>query len=189
MKKRILVVDDEISIRMGIREFAEYQGYDVTGAANGREALELCRQQDFDLIIMDIMMPEMDGYEAYRRIREIKDIPALMLSAKGEEYDKLQGFEAGIDDYVVKPFSIKELMARVNVILMRHEPREEKPQGEIYEFQGLTVNISAREVFVDGVHVELRPKEYDLLFFLVRNRGIVFSRDALLEKVWVQLQS
>ena len=184
MKKRILVVDDEISIRMGIREFAEYQGYDVTGAANGREALELCRQQDFDLIIMDIMMPEMDGYEAYRRIREIKDIPALMLSAKGEEYDKLQGFEAGIDDYVVKPFSIKELMARVNVILMRHEPREEKPQGEIYEFQGLTVNISAREVFVDGVHVELRPKEYDLLFFLVRNRGIVFSRDALLEKVW-----
>ena len=184
MKKRILVVDDEISIRMGIREFAEYQGYDVTGTANGREALELCRQQDFDLIIMDIMMPEMDGYEAYRRIREIKDIPALMLSAKGEEYDKLQGFEAGIDDYVVKPFSIKELMARVNVILMRHEPREEKPQGEIYEFQGLTVNISAREVFVDGVHVELRPKEYDLLFFLVRNRGIVFSRDALLEKVW-----
>ena len=172
MKKRILVVDDEISIRMGIREFAEYQGYDVTGAANGREALELCRQQDFDLIIMDIMMPEMDGYEAYRRIREIKDIPALMLSAKGEEYDKLQGFEAGIDDYVVK------------VILMRHEPREEKTQGEIYEFQGLTVNISAREVFVDGVHVELRPKEYDLLFFLVRNRGIVFSRDALLEKVW-----
>ena len=130
------------------------------------------------------MMPEMDGYEAYRRIREIKDIPALMLSAKGEEYDKLQGFEAGIDDYVVKPFSIKELMARVNVILMRHEPREEKTQGEIYEFQGLTVNISAREVFVDGVHVELRPKEYDLLFFLVRNRGIVFSRDALLEKVW-----
>lgn len=184
MKKRILVVDDEISIRMGIRKFAEYQGYDVTGADNGREALELCRQQDFDLIIMDIMMPEMDGYEAYRRIREIKDIPALMLSAKGEEYDKLQGFEAGIDDYVVKPFSIKELMARVNVILMRHEPREEKPQGEIYEFQGLTVNISAREVFVDGVHVELRPKEYDLLFFLVRNRGIVFSRDALLEKVW-----
>lgn len=184
MKKRILVVDDEISIRMGIREFAEYQGYDVTGVADGREALELCRQQDFDLIIMDIMMPEMDGYEAYRRIREIKDIPALMLSAKGEEYDKLQGFEAGIDDYVVKPFSIKELMARVNVILMRHEPREEKPQGEIYEFQGLTVNISAREVFVDGVHVELRPKEYDLLFFLVRNRGIVFSRDALLEKVW-----
>ena len=126
----------------------------------------------------------MDGYEAYRRIREIKDIPALMLSAKGEEYDKLQGFELGIDDYVVKPFSIKELMARVKVILMRHEPKEEKPQGEIYEFQGLTVNISAREVFVNGMRVELRPKEYDLLFFLVRNRGIVFSRDALLEKVW-----
>lgn len=184
MGKRILVVDDEISIRMGIREFAEYQGYEVMGAANGREALELCRQQDFDLIIMDIMMPEMNGYEAYRKIREMKDIPALMLSAKGEEYDKLQGFELGIDDYVVKPFSIKELMARVKVILMRHEPKEEKMQSESYEFEGLTVNISAREVLVEGKRIELRPKEYDLLFFLVRNRGIVFSREALLEKVW-----
>ena len=111
-------------------------------------------------------------------------IPALMLSAKGEEYDKLQGFELGIDDYVVKPFSIKELMARVKVILMRHEPKEEKAQSESYEFDGLTVNISAREVLVDGKRIELRPKEYDLLFFLVRNRGIVFSREALLEKVW-----
>lgn len=184
MKKKILVVDDEISIRMGIREFAEFQGYEVTGAANGREALELCRRQDFDLIIMDIMMPEMDGYEAYRRIREIKDIPALMLSAKGEEYDKLQGFELGIDDYVVKPFSVRELMARIRVILQRQERRKEKIQEERYEFPGLTVNISAREVLVDGKRLELRPREYDLLFFLVRNRGIVFSRDALLEKVW-----
>ena len=184
MGKRILVVDDEISIRMGIREFAEYQGYEVTGASNGREALDLCRQQDFDLIIMNIMMPEMNGYEAYQKIREMKNIPALMLSAKGEEYDKLQGFELGIDDYVVKPFSIKELMARVKVIMQRHEKREEKVRGEIYEFPGLTVNVSAREVLVDGKRLELRPKEYDLLFFLVCNRGIVFSRDALLEKVW-----
>ena len=181
---RILVCDDEKDIVSALKIYLMADGYQVFEAYNGREALEILKKEDIHLVLMDIMMPEMDGYEAYRRIREIKDIPALMLSAKGEEYDKLQGFEAGIDDYVVKPFSIKELMARVNVILMRHEPREEKPQGEIYEFQGLTVNISAREVFVDGVHVELRPKEYDLLFFLVRNRGIVFSRDALLEKVW-----
>lgn len=181
---RILVCDDEKDIVSALKIYLMADGYQVFEAYNGREALEILKNEDIHLVLMDIMMPEMDGYEAYRRIREIKDIPALMLSAKGEEYDKLQGFEAGIDDYVVKPFSIKELMARVNVILMRHEPREEKPQGEIYEFQGLTVNISAREVFVDGVHVELRPKEYDLLFFLVRNRGIVFSRDALLEKVW-----
>jgi len=140
---------------------------------------------------MDIMMPEMDGYEAYKKIREIKDIPALMLSAKGEEYDKLQGFELGIDDYVVKPFSIRELMARIGVILQRNQKNKKKTETEgtyqeveKYEFEGLSVNVSAREVFVDGVRVELRPKEYDLLFFLVRNRGIVFSRDALLEKVW-----
>ncbi len=184
---KILVVDDELSIRMGIREFAEYQGYEVEGAANGKEAVERCRQKDFDVIIMDIMMPEMNGYEAYKKIREFKDIPALMLSAKGEEYDKLQGFELGIDDYVVKPFSIRELMARVCVILQRNRKNQKKTQDsevEKYEFEGLSVNVSAREVFVDDVRVELRPKEYDLLFFLVRNRGIVFSRDALLEKVW-----
>ena len=178
---KILVVDDEVSIRMGIREFAEYQGYEVEEAANGKEAVERCRQKDFDVIIMDIMMPEMDGYEAYKKIREIKDIPALMLSAKGEEYDKLQGFELGIDDYVVKPFSIRELMARIGVILQRNQKNKKKTETEgtyqeveKYEFEGLSVNVSAREVFVDGVRVELRPKEYDLLFFLVRNRGIVF---------------
>ena len=182
---KILVVDDELSIRMGIREFAEYQGYEVEEAANGKEAVERCRQKDFDVIIMDIMMPEMDGYEAYKKIREIKDIPALMLSAKGEEYDKLQGFELGIDDYVVKPFSIRELMARIGVILQRNQKNKKKTETEgtyqeveKYEFEGLSVNVSAREVFVDGVRVELRPKEYDLLFFLVRNRGIVFSRDS-----------
>ena len=183
---KILVVDDEISIRVGIREFAEFQGYEVAEAANGKEAVELCRQNDFDMLIMDIMMPEMDGYEAYRKIRESKDIPALMLSAKGEEYDKLQGFEVGVDDYMVKPFSIRELMARVGVILQRNKNNRSGKDADVekYEFDGLTVNVSAREVLVDGVRVELRPKEYDLLFFLVRNKGLVFSRDTLLEKVW-----
>lgn len=180
---RILVTDDDLSIRMGIREFAEFQGCQVELASCGEEALQLCRQQDFDLIILDIMMPGMDGYETYKEIKKIKDIPALMLSAKDQEYDKLQGFELGIDDYVVKPFSIKELMARVRVILSRNGNRKAAQEG-VYEFQGLKVNISAREVYIDGERISLRPKEYDLLFFLVKNKGIVFSRDTLLEKVW-----
>lgn len=180
---RILITDDDLSIRMGIREFAEFQGYQVEMASCGEEALQLCREQDFDLVILDIMMPGMDGYETYKEIKKIKDIPALMLSAKDQEYDKLQGFELGIDDYVVKPFSIKELMARVRVILSRNGNRK-AAQKEVYEFQGLKINISAREVYIDGERISLRPKEYDLLFFLVRNKGIVFSRDTLLEKVW-----
>ena len=180
---RILITDDDLSIRMGIREFAEFQGYQVELASCGEEALQLCREQDFDLVILDIMMPGMDGYETYKEIKKIKDIPALMLSAKDQEYDKLQGFELGIDDYVVKPFSIKELMARVRVILSRNGNRK-AAQKEVYEFQGLNINISAREVYIDGERISLRPKEYDLLFFLVKNKGIVFSRDTLLEKVW-----
>lgn len=180
---RILVTDDEAAIRSAISEFAEHYGYEAFQAADGREAVELCRKWDFDLVIMDIMMPEMDGYQAYQKIREIKDIPALMLSAKNQEYDKLRGFELGIDDYVVKPFSLKELMARVKVILLRHAD-EKREKVEYYRFEGLEVNVSAREVFIDGDRLNLRPKEYDLLFFLVRNRGIVFSRESLLEKVW-----
>lgn len=180
---KILVVDDELPIRTGIKEFAEHQGYEVCEAKNGREAMELCRQQDFDLIIMDIMMPEMDGYQAYAQIKEFKEIPAIMLSARGQEYDKLKGFELGIDDYVVKPFSIRELMARIRVIIARNSAQKTDEDG-CYQFEGLKVNITAREVYVDGERVELRPKEYDLLFFLVKNKGIVFSRDALLEKVW-----
>ena len=180
---RILVTDDDLSIRMGIREFAEFQGCQVELASCGEEALQLCREQDFELIILDILMPGMDGYETYREIKKIKDIPALMLSAKNQEYDKLQGFELGIDDYVVKPFSIKELMARVRVILSRNGNRKAAQEG-VYEFQGLKVNISAREVYINGERISMRPKEYDLLFFLVKNKGIVFSRDTLLEKVW-----
>lgn len=180
---KILVVDDETAIRMAIKEFAEFHGYEVSQAADGYEAVELCRKKEFDLIILDIMMPGMDGYQAYEKIRKMKEIPALMLSAKSQEYDKLRGFELGIDDYVVKPFSIKELMARVKVILARHGKTEPEKE-EIYEFSGLKVNVSAREVYVDGVRIELRPKEYELLFFLVRNKGIVFSREELLEKVW-----
>lgn len=191
MNYTILIADDEPEIRTLLRLYLENENYQIIEAENGKQALELLKKEHVDLCLLDIMMPEMDGYEAYKKIREIKDIPALMLSAKGEEYDKLQGFELGIDDYVVKPFSIRELVARIGVILQRNQKNKKKTETEgtyqeveKYEFEGLSVNVSAREVFVDGVRVELRPKEYDLLFFLVRNRGIVFSRDALLEKVW-----
>ena len=146
-------------------------------------AVAKVKENDYDLIIMDIMMPKLDGYSACKEIRKVKDIPIIMLSARGEEYDKLFGFELGIDDYVVKPFSPKELMARVNAVLAR---KNSKPQGpsDVLKFEGLEINIPARSVSVDGVKVELTPKEYDLLFYMVENRNIALSRDKLLSDVW-----
>lgn len=182
---KILVVDDEASIRTAIKEFSEFLGHSVTEAADGMEAVRLCRTMDFDIIIMDIMMPRLDGFTAYGEIKKFKDIPVLMLSAKNQEYDKLYGFELGIDDYVVKPFSLKELLARVNVIVHRHRPADAPGTPDtVMKFEGLELNTAARTVTVDGQRIFLRPKEYDLLFFLAQNKNIVFSRDALLEKVW-----
>ncbi len=180
---KILIVDDEQKIREVIREYAEFNGYEVAEAENGMEAVGLCKLNDYDLIIMDIMMPRLDGFSACKEIRKIKDIPVIMLSARGEEYDKLFGFELGIDDYIVKPFSPKELMARVNVVLTR---RSNAVSGnlEILKFGGLEINITARSVTVDGRKVELTPKEYDLLFYLAQNKNIALSRDKLLSDVW-----
>ena len=146
------------------------------------DAVELCRNADFDLIIMDVMMPKLDGFSAVKEIKKAKDIPVIMLSARGEEYDKLFGFELGIDDYMVKPFSPKELMARVNVILTRRAPAE-KDNGKLV-LDGLEINIPAREVVVDGVPAELTPKEYELLFYLVEHKNIALSRDKLLRDIW-----
>lgn len=183
---KLLVVDDEVAIRSGIKEYAEFEGFEVTEASDGSEAVSLCRKEDFDLIIMDVMMPKVDGFAACKKIREIKYIPVIMLSAKGEEYDKLYGFELGVEDYVVKPFSLRELFARVNVVLRRAGMAEEKTDTgkDLLQFEGLTLNISGRSVFVDGERVNMTPKEYDLLFFLAKNNDIVFSRDELLDKVW-----
>lgn len=180
---KILIVDDEQKIREVIKEYAEFNGYAVAEAENGMEAIGLCKLNDYDLIIMDIMMPKLDGFSACKEIKKLKDIPVIMLSARGEEYDKLFGFELGIDDYIVKPFSPKELMARVNVVLSR---RNNAPSNnmEILKFGGLEINISARSVTVDGVKADLTPKEYDLLFYLVHNRNIALSRDKLLSDVW-----
>lgn len=179
---RILVADDEEKIREVIREYAEFEGYEVAEARDGMEAIALCRAEDFDAIVMDIMMPRMDGFSACKAIRKEKNIPVLMLSARGEEYDKLFGFEMGIDDYVVKPFSPKELMARLHVIITRHAQQAKK--REALTFGGLEIDITGRSVTVDGQKAELTPKEYDLLFYLVKNRGIALTRDKILNDVW-----
>lgn len=180
---KILVVDDEPKIREVIKEYAEFSGYEVTEAADGMSAVGLCKLNDYDLIIMDIMMPKLDGFSACKEIKKTKDIPIIMLSARGEEYDKLFGFELGIDDYVVKPFSPKELMVRVNAVLSRKKASTPAAQ-EIMKFDGLEINIPARTVTVDGNKVELTPKEYELLFYLVKNKNIALSRDKLLSDIW-----
>lgn len=180
--QKILVVDDEKMIRNVIKEYAEFDGFEVTEAEDGMEAVEICRKEDFDLIVMDIMMPRLDGYSAIKEIRKTKQIPVIMLSARGEEYDKLFGFEIGIDDYVVKPFSPKELLARIKAVLKRAAAKEQPM--DVIRYEGLEINVTGREVSVDGKPVSLTPKEYDLLFYLVRNKGIALSREKLLEEVW-----
>ena len=183
MEANILVVDDEPKIREVIREYAEFSGYEVTEAEDGMSAIGLCKLNDYDLVIMDIMMPKLDGFSACKEIKKIKDIPVIMLSARGEEYDKLFGFELGIDDYIVKPFSPKELIARVNAVLSRVHSSSGTPQNTL-KFGGLEINIPARVVTVDGKKVDLTPKEYELLFYLVENKNIALSRDKLLSDIW-----
>ena len=180
---KILVVDDEPKIREVIKEYAEFSGFEVTEAEDGMSAVGLCKLNDYDLIVMDIMMPKLDGFSACKEIRKTKDIPTIMISARGEEYDKLFGFELGIDDYVVKPFSPKELIARINAILSRRKGSVAPPQQTL-KFGGLEINIAARTVTVDGKKVDLTPKEYDLLFYLVENKNIALSRDKLLSDIW-----
>ncbi|WP_178183012.1 response regulator transcription factor [uncultured Ruminococcus sp.] len=179
---KILVVDDEIKIREIIKEYAEFEGYEVAQAEDGMQAVEMVKNQDFDIIIMDVMMPKLDGYSACKEIRKIKKIPVIMLSARGEEYDKLFGFEIGVDDYVVKPFSPKELMARIRAVLNRASATQHTE--DVIKYEGLEINFTAREVKIDGEKVSMTPKEYDLLFYLVKNMNIALSREKLLEEVW-----
>ena len=182
---KILTVDDEERIRGLIRKYAEFEGHEVTEAADGMEAIKLCREQDFDIIIMDIMMPELDGFSACREIRKFKQTPIIMLSARGEEYDKINGFELGIDDYVVKPFSPKELMLRIDAVMKRSKAKAEpESTNEIVEIGGLKADITARLVYVDGKRVDMSPKEYDLFFYILKNRNIALSREKLITEVW-----
>lgn len=183
---RLLVVDDEEKIRVIIRKYAEFEGYEIDEAEDGMQALAKLGNNDYDLIIIDVMMPELDGFTACREIRKVKKIPIIMLSARGEEYDKIHGFELGIDDYVVKPFSPRELMMRVKAVLARGAAQtdEQEQTREVYRSEGLVVDFTARMVIVDGVQVNMTPKEYDLLFYMVRNRGIALTREKLITEVW-----
>ena len=180
---KILIVDDEQKIREMIKKYAEFEGFKTDEAKDGMEAVIKARKTNYDVIIMDIMMPDLDGFSAVKEIRKTKNTPVIMLSARGEEYDRIHGFEVGADDYVVKPFSPKELMMRVAAQIRRSKtgPGEEH---EILKFSGLTVDFTGRFVYVDGVAAEMTPKEYDLLFYLVRNRGIALSRERLITEVW-----
>jgi len=180
--EKILIADDEQKIREMIKKYAEFEGYRTDEASDGMEAVEKARKNNYDVIIMDIMMPVLDGFSAVREIRKTKDVPVIMLSARGEEYDRIHGFEVGADDYVVKPFSPKELMMRVAAELKRSRYNGEA--HEVLKFEGLTIDFTGRRVYVDGAAAEMTPKEYDLLFYLVRNRGIALSRERLITEVW-----
>lgn len=182
---RLLIVDDEEKIRQLLRKYAEFDGHQVVEAADGMAAVRLCREQDFDAVVMDVMMPELDGFSTCREIFKFKRLPVLMLSARGEEYDKIHGFELGIDDYVVKPFSPKEVMLRLEVLIRRNQkPDHPSLEHEVLVFAGLSIDFTGRIVTIDGNPVDLSPKEYELLFYLVRNRGIALTREKLISEVW-----
>ena len=177
----ILIADDEEDIVQLVKRFAEYEGHQVWTASNGVEAVSVCLSQSIDVAILDVMMPLKDGFEACREIRAQADIPIIILSALGQEYDKLTGFELGIDDYVIKPFSPKELMARVNVVVKRHQAQE---QRTLIRLHGIVIDTLGRTVTIDGQTTELTAKEYELLLYLVRNKGVALSRAQILNEVW-----
>ncbi len=186
---RLLVVDDEVRIRSIIKKYAEFEGHTVVEAADGMEAVRLTRVENFDIVIMDIMMPELDGFSACREIRKISNVPIIMLSARGEEYDKINGFELGIDDYVVKPFSPKELMLRIDAVMKRvknQSSADVKKENVVITLDGggLRADVTARIVYIDDCRIEMSPKEYDLFFYMLDNRNIALSREKLISDVW-----
>ena len=181
---KLLIVDDEPAIRLLVKKYADFEGYETDEAADGMEAVIKCRQSAYDMVIMDVMMPELDGFSAVKEIRKTSDVPVIMLSARGEEYDKIHGFELGIDDYVTKPFSGKELMMRIAAVLSRTAKQSDDSPREVYENGGLVVDFTAHTVTIDGKKAEMTPKEYDLLFYFVRNKGIALTREKILSAVW-----
>ncbi len=186
---KILIADDEAGIRTLVAKYAVYEGHEIVEAGDGMETVKLCKSEHPDIAIVDIMMPELDGFSACREIRRFSDIPIIMLSARGEEYDKINGFEIGVDDYVVKPFSPKELMLRVEAIMKRTRrcaPAgiDTVPKNEVLELEGLAADFSARVVYIDGEKVDMTPKEYDLFFYMLRNRNIALTREKLISEVW-----
>lgn len=182
---KILIVDDEERLRDMIKEYISLEEYDVDEASDGLEALEHLKKKEYSAVILDVMMPQLDGWSTCREIRKTSKVPIIMLTARGEEYDKLLGFELGVDDYIVKPFSPKELLARIKAILRRSLPEYgDSAGGKSRKFDGLEIEFDSRNVYVDGDIVSLTPKEYELLSYFARNPNRVFSREQLLDAVW-----
>ena len=177
---KVLVVDDEQLIRNIIIEYCHNEGYITDEAEDGLDAIEKVKTNDYDIIILDLMMPKLDGYSAYRQIKDIKNIPTIVLSARSEEADKLLGFDLGVDDYMTKPFSPKELMARIKAILKRNN----KTNDNIFEYKSLKVDKIGHSVFINDKEVLLTPKEYNLLTYFIDNKNVALSREQLLSKVW-----
>lgn len=181
---KVLIVDDEEMIRNVLKEYVVFEGDEADEASDGMEAVKKCRENNYDIVLMDVMMPRLDGFSAVKEIRKTKDVPVMMLSARGEEYDKLFGFEIGVDDYVTKPFSPKEVTARMRAIVRRKTAGGNAAQRDILKFEGLEIDMAGRNVYVDGVRIDLTPKEYELLFYMAKNNGIALSREKLLLEVW-----
>lgn len=182
VQARILVADDERKIRDLVRMYLKAEGFLVTEANDGQQVLEQLNKGFFDLVILDIMMPGVDGWTVCRQIRKNSNLPVIMLTARGEEIDRVLGLELGADDYVVKPFSPRELVARVKAVLRR--TRQQQETEDVLEFDGLVIKPASREVYLLGQSLSLTPKEYDLLYFLARSAGRVFTREQILEQVW-----
>lgn len=178
---KILIVDDEAGIRDIVKKYAIFNGYEIDEAVDGFQAVEKAAKNRYDIIIMDVMMPEMDGFTAVREIRKESKVPIIMLSARTETYDKINAFEIGIDDYITKPFSATELMLRVKAVLARTISQD---LDDVFEAGKLKVDFKARIVYIDNERVKLSPKEYDLLYYFVKNNGIALSREKLLSEVW-----
>jgi DNA-binding response OmpR family regulator len=174
----ILIVDDETLIRNVIKEYSKSEGYNIFEASDGIEAIEMVKNNNIDLVVLDVMMPNLDGFSACKEIKKIKNIPVIILSARKEEYDKLVGFELGIDDYITKPFSPKELMARIKAVSKRNAVADE------FNYKTLVINYAGHTVSVDDEELKLTPKEYEILCYLVQNKNIAVSRETILSKLW-----
>lgn len=182
---KLLIVDDEINIRELVKKYADFQNFESDTAENGLIAIDMVKNEKYDLVIMDIMMPELDGFSAVKEIRKFSDVPIIMLSARTEEYDKLYGFDLGIDDYVTKPFSPKELMMRVNAIINRINLRnKKKPENKVWTYKNLKVDLDARIVYISDIKIEFTHKEFELLLYFINNPNIAITREQLLDNIW-----
>ena len=179
---KILIVDDEERIRDIIKEYLDFEGYTYDEASDGMEAIEKIKNNEYNVVVLDIMMPKVDGFTVVREVRKFSQVPVIMLSARGEEYDKLFGFEMGVDDYITKPFSPKELVARIKAILKRSGAMSEK--SGILKLPGIEIDETGRKVLVDGNQITLTPKEFDILVYMAKNKGIVLSREKILSTIW-----